>query len=414
VTFTLEQVMMTLAGIAYRGFHDVLPGERHAVNVRRAVQEGLDTLEPVRGDWELVWGPVTSRVPLAARDSNAMYVVRSRRERHRYVVALRGTNPVSSSDWLFGDFLVSTTVRWPFTTDGAAISTSTGLGLVTLQQMRAGPPGTAGGFAQAALGAVGGVVQGLGQAGSAAVSAAGELEGATPAALVKQVERILAAWSLGGQTGDRGKGAVSLEPAAFRRRLLPPESRRDGLDLLTFLRTQADESRDALDVTITGHSKGGTLAATVALWLQVALESPDDGECWDPTRRARVSCYTYSGPTPGNGAFARQVEQKLGARQHHFRNLHDMSPLAWQVDTLQRVPGLYGRRSAVMKPVVSAFLESVRTLDYRHAEVGVVPFPGKLDPERVLPHEMIHQHFDAYLAELRLLERGISAVDFLI
>jgi hypothetical protein len=67
-----------------------------------------------------------------------------------------------------------------------------------------------------------------------------------------------------------------------------------------------------------------------------------------------------------------------------------------------------------MKPVVSAFLESVRTLDYRHAEVGVVPFPGKLDPERVLPHEMIHQHFDAYLAELRLLERGISAVDFLI
>jgi hypothetical protein len=27
---------------------------------------------------------------------------------------------------------------------------------------------------------------------------------------------------------------------------------------------------------------------------------------------------------------------------------------------------------------------------------------------------MIHQHFDAYLAELRLLERGISAVDFLI
>src|SRR5262245_50501146 len=52
---------MTLAGLAYRGFQDILPGEPHEFVVRQAVLDGLRTLAPVKDEWELVWGPATGR-----------------------------------------------------------------------------------------------------------------------------------------------------------------------------------------------------------------------------------------------------------------------------------------------------------------------------------------------------------------
>jgi hypothetical protein len=62
-----DQIMLTLAGLTYRGFQDFLPGDAHEAVVRTAVLDGLQTLAPVRSEWELVWGPVTSRVPIWRR-----------------------------------------------------------------------------------------------------------------------------------------------------------------------------------------------------------------------------------------------------------------------------------------------------------------------------------------------------------
>ena len=91
-----DPIMLTLAALTYRGFQDVLPGEPHDSIVRRAIQDGLDTVPLVRDQWTLAWGPVTSRIPIAVFDSNAMYVVQSVASPHRLVVAIRGTNPVTS------------------------------------------------------------------------------------------------------------------------------------------------------------------------------------------------------------------------------------------------------------------------------------------------------------------------------
>jgi hypothetical protein len=420
-TFTPEQVMLTLAGLAYRGFHDLLPGEPHQAVVRRAVQEGLDTLEPVRGDWELVWGPVTSRVPLGVFDSNAMYVVRHRAARHRHVVAVRGTNPVSSSDWLFGDFLVGTTVAWPYAADGAAISTSTALGFAQLQAMRDRPPSAVGRVAEAFLGSIGGVADPVVRAGRAAIGGVAEAQLASPSAPGAHVERILGHWRLGRKQLDlarerlqRAAEAARLDPAAFRRRVLPAEARGAGLDLLTLLRLETGASGEPLDVTVTGHSKGGALAATVALWLQCALESADADERWDPTRRARVSCHTFAGPTPGNGAFARQLERRLGDRQHHLRNASDPVAQVWEADGLRRIPALYGARTEALAPLITGVFGSLEGLDYRHVRVGAVEFRGEPDARRTLAAEVIHQHLDAYLAKLGLREHGLSAVTFFV
>jgi hypothetical protein len=61
VPYRTEQVLLTLAGLAYRGFHELLGGAPHADAVRRALLDGLHTLPSVRDEWMLVWGPVTSR-----------------------------------------------------------------------------------------------------------------------------------------------------------------------------------------------------------------------------------------------------------------------------------------------------------------------------------------------------------------
>lgn len=107
-----------------------------------ALLDGLQTLAPVKNAWELVWGPATGRDRGQVVDSSAMYVVRSRRAPNRSVVAIRGTNPISLSDWMFGDLWVGETVDWPYASanDPAATSKSTALGLAALQAMRSRAP----------------------------------------------------------------------------------------------------------------------------------------------------------------------------------------------------------------------------------------------------------------------------------
>jgi hypothetical protein len=207
--------------------------------------------------------------------------------------------------------------------------------------------------------------------------------------------------------------ALRVEPADLRRKWLPAEQRIGGLDLLTFLKTEADQSRDALEVTVTGHSKGGALAPAMALWLNEALNSQDTGERWDERRHAQVHCHAFAGPTPGNSAFAARIEAQLGNRHRHLRNMNDLVTHAWQVDELQQIATLYGDRCQRIAPLVPDVVESVRSLDYRHATTGVTTFRGTLDNARPLPVEGIYQHLDAYLAYVGLWPK-INAVTFFI
>src|SRR5262245_1572691 len=417
------RVMLTLAALTYRGFQDVLPGEPHEAIVKRALLDGLEKLEPVRGEWDLVWGPVTSRIPLAVFDSNAMYVVRSRREPHRYVVAIRGTNPIASSDWLFGDLLVATTMRWPWPDGGAsAISTSTAVGLVALLDMRWRPSSRLGRFADLAAmpTQLREQYDAVVRAGRASLTGAAPADLANPSALTSQAKRIFDHWishrsELKGLRAElqNAVAALRVEPTDLRRKWLPPEQRNGGVDLLTFLKTEADRSRDALQVIVTGHSKGGALAPAMALWLTETLNSHDAGETWDERRRAQVHCHAFAGPTPGNAAFAARIEAQIGPRHRHLRNMNDMVTHAWQVDELQQIATLYGDRCQAIAPLVPDVVESVQSLGYGHVTKGVTTFRGTLDNARPLPVEGIYQHLDAYLAYVGLWPK-INAVTFFI
>lgn len=369
-------MLLVLAGLAYRGFYDLLRSPRHTEAVREALLDGLRTLAPVKDDWRLVWGPATSRTPPDAFDSAAMYVVQHRREPARYVVAIRGTNPIAATDWLFGDFQVRTTVPWPYApaADGAAVSASTALGLRTLQALRS--PRMSYGDA---------------------VTVPIERPPISREALERHLAGIAAAWSdlaaaPSGWEEERVVDSLPRPPAPG-----PADAEQD---LVRFLDEEARAQTGALDVTVTGHSKGGALAATVALWL---------AEEWAGRHGARIACHAFAAPTPGNAAFADRIDRVLGDAHHHLRNCHDVVTLAWQADELARIPDLYAPRRTVLAPLIPLIVSRVAGLHYRHARAGMTTFAGALDPARPFVAEFIHQHLDAYLAELGLLGEDLNA-----
>ena len=138
------QEMLVLAMLSYRAYHSLRPGEVHLARLYGAVEDGLATLEQLGESWELVWGPAAYRAPFTTFDENVMYVARDRRTTDRYAVVVRGTNPVSASDWLFGDLWTGVLAPWEFgpaaEREGAAISLSTALGLNVLLHMHATGP----------------------------------------------------------------------------------------------------------------------------------------------------------------------------------------------------------------------------------------------------------------------------------
>src|SRR5439155_10122967 len=122
-------------------FADAGPLLTHGVRFRQDVESKLEALAPHLGRWTLVWGPASYRAPISLFDDAAMFVVQNAGRPNEYVVAGRGTNPISAFDWSFGDLWVAGQVPWSFDPSSRArISLSTALGLDILLQLRATTP----------------------------------------------------------------------------------------------------------------------------------------------------------------------------------------------------------------------------------------------------------------------------------
>lgn len=135
------QVMITLCAISYLGCGVQGTSSRDAKRVCRALKIGLNLIAPVKGDWEIVWGPAMFRFPATTYDDNMMFVVRHLHQKGTYAIVVRGTNPTSLSNWLLEDFAVERLVPWrygkPHPQLDAGISLGTAIGLTALQNMRA-------------------------------------------------------------------------------------------------------------------------------------------------------------------------------------------------------------------------------------------------------------------------------------
>jgi Lipase (class 3) len=98
---------------------------------------------------------------------------------------------------------------------------------------------------------------------------------------------------------------------------------------------RAEAAVRPITVHVCGHSLGGALAATLALWLE------DTRAGWDPARRASLSVLAVAGPTVGNPEFAAYSNSQIGSRITRLYNPLDVIPLHWNLADLDTIRNLY-------------------------------------------------------------------------
>lgn len=146
-----------------------------------------------------------------------------------------------------------------------------------------------------------------------------------------------------------------------------------GSTLVEFLATI---TRNPVQIAVVGHSLGGALAPTAALWL---ADTQGFLSHWDPHRNATLSALPTAGPTAGNSAFASYSGKKLGARLTPYYNTLDVVPHAWQASMLAEIPGIYEPhipKLPVIERLVDVALQLSAGGDYT-ALPGLTPLPGK-------------------------------------
>lgn len=179
----------------------------------------------------------------------------------------------------------------------------------------------------------------------------------------------------------------------------------EGVDLLTFLATQVEQADDDVEVTVAGHSKGGGLASTIALWLADTQGTSfvDPTQRWDARHKATVRCFSFAGPTAGNAAFAAHSDRVIGERCRRVTNPLDVVTLAWQAADVDTIATLYPGVHVIpgLAELATVIKGQVETLDYRHVGNLHVPLQTAVDPTRrlFLP-QALHQHLEAYLQAL--------------
>lgn len=165
---------------------------------------------------------------------------------------------------------------------------------------------------------------------------------------------------------------------------------------------------EPIRLSIAGHSLGGALAPTLALWLL------DTREQWDPKGLASICVYAYAGPTPGNEHFSRHLEARFGGQLHRIANHLDPAVHLWDVNEVAEVKSLYTPeldRSETWDQLVDFAIGLTEGINYGQFDPDATILPGELQDEliwRWVPTfverviQGIYQHTVAYFDLLEL------------
>jgi len=392
---TDDKTMLALAALTYRGFAKQSEGD-----IDTALRSWLPALPSEGlGKWSVVWGPAAFRTPLSLFHDAMVYVARQEDRpagaRARYAIAIRGTNPVSAFDWVFGDFFVSFQVDWLFSAAPAKLSASTALELEIIRGLGADGPATRSAtFAElrdaltTALRSPGGVpeldIHRL-LNDSASIPDSEILQRIH--SRMESTTKGHRSRALGDLFGRMGLPSLQLQHEVDRQlfdTLLRQihDSTDRGEKLIDFLSRAVEQ--DAI-VAVTGHSKGGALSVATALWLAETLPS---------SRNLEIQSYAFAGPTPGNAAFAQRYNARLAARTRRSINRFHVVPQAFASADRGSVATNYPLLAEPTTFVVS----SIRALDYTHVGGEVIQIQSQKTGKN-LAGELTYQHLDAYLKD---------------
>lgn len=161
------------------------------------------------------------------------------------------------------------------------------------------------------------------------------------------------------------------------------------------------------NVTVTGHSLGGALSPSYALYLH------DTRSQWDSAGNVTLFCQPTAGPTPGDDVFANYYDGILGANTNRVWNKYDTVPHAWEKDMLQEVPNLYAptiEPNWEIKVFADVALFVSRKTPYTQllssvpgSDSTVVPVGSGSTFEQFMK-EICYQHIDAYINIFQMSE----------
>lgn len=176
-----------------------------------------------------------------------------------------------------------------------------------------------------------------------------------------------------------------------------------GTTMLQFLRIQAETQNKPLELYVTGHSLGATLATTYALFLKQASGQVDIPvkDQWDPEGKACIRAYAFAGATAGNKAFADYSDSQLDEKHlHRFSNSLDIVPHAWNKDTVSKIKHLYlptAKPNLLVDVIVAQASLASFLCDYTQPQAQQPFLKGELVPNcKEYFQQAIYQHVVAY------------------
>ncbi len=445
--------LLTLSLVPYRELWD--PGRKGLGDevLYRATEDALASLPPLRGRWRLAWGPSRYDPRFSLFDDFLMFVAQDQEQPSRHVFVVRAANPRSLFDWLLGDPWVTRAVAWgrggtPSRSErrrAPRISLSAALGLSILRNLRSHPLPTdpltrvwrrledgAGEKVRRSGKRVATLLRGRGGRGLREIQAPVRED-------VREIPHT--------QKRRREQGAADYlswlasrpkrRSGPLMRRLLDERATYGparAFDLLAFLEGNAHlrhrvdpgvgslsfleqtlARHDTVDIVVTGHGKGGTLALLFASWLLDARLGHEGaaGAGWDPEGRSTVRCVTFGAPPAGDEAFAAYAEQAFDGRLVQVVGERDVVPVAWTADGAASVPGFYAPcpPPAGLEAVARQLEADLGPLRYSRVSSAELRLPGRTDPglDTYFQHAAF-QHLEAYLENDRVGVAGAFAV----
>ncbi|KAB8154939.1 hypothetical protein EZY14_003400 [Kordia sp. TARA_039_SRF] len=99
-------------------------------------------------------------------------------------------------------------------------------------------------------------------------------------------------------------------------------------------------STEKIQIAVAGHSLGGALSPTLAMYLV------DTKSEWDAANKTTIGAFPTAGPTPGDEGFASYYEKQIKAKNIYYLSQHnalDIVPHAWEKGDLAKIPTIYNK-----------------------------------------------------------------------
>lgn len=161
-----------------------------------------------------------------------------------------------------------------------------------------------------------------------------------------------------------------------------------GVKIMDFLGTES--KKGALNLAVAGHSLGGALAPTLALYIQ-NLQG-----FWDASKNSTITAMPIAGPTPGNDAFAGYLNATV--KVDGFYNSLDVVPHVWAAADLAQLATIYGDSDLIGGFIagIAAAIATGMTKAFNYTATARTPLQGTLLKGKNYFDQSGFQHLFAY------------------